>query len=303
MDTATTRDRAKRHSDPVRAAPLLAALLATAAAGTGRAHAQAVAGRVIERDGGGNVAGAQVLLLDRQRATASSISDSTGTFYLDAPAAGVYALRVERIGYEPTVTDTFSVARGEVVEVELRIGTRPVPIEPVVVVGRRELPVGSPEFQRRYEERGKAGFGRFMTRDDIADQRARTTSNLLTRFPELHVYYLSSDEARGASTTQLTMNANGQPCIPRTYVDGTFMRPEMMDFDKLVTPNELAGVEFYRSPTEAPPQYQDPYGCGTLLLWTRHDVQARSGSGWWRYALGGGLGVLIGVLFFTQLGR
>ncbi len=298
MQIVRNGDTATRPSRTLRFTALLSTLALTAAIGAAGAGAQAVSGRIIERDGGAPIAGAQVLLLDIERDRAAATTDSTGAFYVSAPGKGIYALRVERIGYEPTVTDTFSVSRGEILEVELRIGTQPVPIQPLVVIGRRELPPGAVEFQRRYEQRSKAGFGRFMTREDIAHERARATSNLLTRFPELHVYYLSTDEARGASSTQLTMNSNGQPCIPRTYIDGTYIRPEMTDFDKLVTPDELAGVEFYRSPTEAPPQYQDPYGCGTLLLWTRSDAQSRGGSGWFRWALGGGLGLLIGVLFF-----
>ena len=68
--------------------------------------AQRVVGRVLERGGGGPVAGAMVrLATDAGLLGNGWLTGRDGRFRLDATSAGTYRIRVERIGFRTTVLE------------------------------------------------------------------------------------------------------------------------------------------------------------------------------------------------------
>ena len=80
------------------------------------ASAQTVRGTVIGSDGG-TVPGAIVVLLDAAGAARVTVlADNAGTFRLDAPGAGRYRLRIDRVAFASTTSEAFEAAAGETIE-------------------------------------------------------------------------------------------------------------------------------------------------------------------------------------------
>ena len=96
------------------------------AAGPRAASAQAVRGTLLT-DRGEPVPWALVRLLDASgEPLRSSVTSSSGTFFLAAPAAGPYRIKAERIGFAATLSDTLQLAEGA--SRSLRLTADPAPI-------------------------------------------------------------------------------------------------------------------------------------------------------------------------------
>lgn len=89
--------------------------------------AQTLRGRVISEQTLAPVEGAFVTLLDGENDRIdAALSDAQGFYRLDAGVAGTYRARVDRIGFEPWVSETFELADGEDRTEDLSISIRPV---------------------------------------------------------------------------------------------------------------------------------------------------------------------------------
>lgn len=112
---------------------LLATLLAFHAA-----SAQRVTGKVVAKLDNAPVSGAIVALIDSSgRAVATKLAEDSGTFVLSAPAAGSYALRVDRVGFRSTITPAFSVRQSETIERLIAIADESVSLRAVEVSADR----------------------------------------------------------------------------------------------------------------------------------------------------------------------
>ena len=84
------------------------------------AHAQIVRGTVTSAVGSGRVAGAVVLLVDSALTThARTLTSDSGTFMVGAGAAGRFHLKVMRIGFTPTESPAFDLARDTTIDLAL----------------------------------------------------------------------------------------------------------------------------------------------------------------------------------------
>jgi hypothetical protein len=77
-----------------------------------------------------------VLLDERDREVARSLTSTDGRFLLRAPAPGTYRLRSERIGYVAFVSPPIALAQGQTVTHRLVITAVGVELTPVVIAGR-----------------------------------------------------------------------------------------------------------------------------------------------------------------------
>lgn len=235
---------------------LLALVLPQVAAG------QVVIGRVIDEDTRAPVPQVLVAALDTAGAVqVSMLSDSAGAFQLGL-AAGTYALRLERLGYETLTTDTVRLRRSETVTVEVRLGARAIPLEPLVVLGRSRPAIGSEAFYRRMDAYRKVGIGRFMTRGQIDSSGASTVHMLLARDPAVRILQYRLHEV-------VAFQARGTTCLPALYIDGVRVANNAeTDISAWLHPDIIEGVEIYPDPAFAPPELRIE-GCGALALWTR----------------------------------
>jgi len=145
---------------PIRISLFAAALLACAVP----AGAQTLYGRLTSQDGGRPVGGALVALVDADgREVRTAVSGADGRYRLTAPAAGAYALRVERVGHESVLTAAIPLAAGEEREHPLALSVRTITLEAVrAEAGRRCRPAPGTRqrdglaLQRVWDEARKA---------------------------------------------------------------------------------------------------------------------------------------------------
>jgi Carboxypeptidase regulatory-like domain len=142
--------------------PLLFGLIASGlVAAGGSVSAQSIVGRVLERGGGGPVAGAMVrLALPGGGATARSwLTATDGRFQLDAPNGGAFDILVERIGFQTTTLRGIEVADNGIVSVDVVVEAEAVQLEGLEVEaegGRCRLDESGGATQLLWDEARKA---------------------------------------------------------------------------------------------------------------------------------------------------
>lgn len=97
--------------------------------------AQSVRGRLVEQGSELPVAGALVLLQDSAgKRVAQRVSGSEGRYVLQAPAAGLYRIRVLRIGYLPSDSPV-RLPQGETVYHDVSLTNQPVSLPEITIAG------------------------------------------------------------------------------------------------------------------------------------------------------------------------
>ena len=184
-------------------------------------------------------------------------TDSSGSFFLNAPAAGSYTLRVDAEGYTTLVSPSFDVGT-EVLEIELRIALQGVTELAPVTIEAEEMSL-EPLPLRGFHERRRRGWGEFVTRQDIEEKMPMRFSDALRLTPGVKVIPMPVDIERpfGPWRRHHTIRIKGAAtrslygdCIPVLYLDGTRMGKidEATDGgpDLLVYPYDIEGIEVYR---------------------------------------------------------
>lgn len=139
---------------------LLALLLALPAVLPSPAAGQVVQGRVSDLAGGEPVDAAMVVLLDEEgRRRASTLTNASGLFRLDAPSAGLFRVRVERIGFRSAYSDLHRLTPGDTAFIGVEVDVRPIPLTGIDVEGSGRCEVRPEEgvaTARVWEEARKA---------------------------------------------------------------------------------------------------------------------------------------------------
>lgn len=228
---------------PSAAVILLAALTALASP----LHAQSIRGRVLDGEGGGPIAAAQVVvsrpggeLVER------ALADSAGAFVVRLERAGGYWIRAEALGYEPGDSSWIDIVSPmDMVEVELRLTTGPLEIEGFTVVAQgldlrhRATFAG---FRERHATALDVGSARVLAASDPEMSTAGNVGDVLT--------WLPTERAK---------------CTV-VFVDGV-VQPHL-DVERFVMQG-VAGLEYYISQTDAPIEFRDGGPpCLRALDWT-----------------------------------
>lgn len=256
-----------------RAELVLLALGLTASLAPARVGAQSIVGRVFDELTGTPVVAADVQLVDPSGLVRGrSVADTVGWFRITAPIPGSYRVRAVSLGYAQLETEVLALDKGVELELELRLGTAAVALEPLKVISTRSYRVGRlSEYYDRAAWTRKTGLGRVYMRDDIE---------------RLHPYDISS---------LLRMVPPRSGC-PMTYMlDGLAI--DAGTLDSMIRPEDVEGVEIYRGFNQIPPEYTYRVRCGLALIWTRQDLPGAKPFSWKRLFIGVGVGsLLIGLL-------
>ena len=222
---------------------------------------------------------------------AAGRSDTTG-------ASGVYAIRVDRpgnyllevraLGFSPA-SHTLRLGSGDTLRVDFVLTQVAQELAPVVVTESEPPPRG---IMRGFEERRQAGFGRFITRDMLAERDHDTVAGILRGIGGMRMVRRPADCGGGFSaatgrgitsvefskaTGALVTCGPGRPmpagCYMSVYLDGARIwapgSVDPPDFEQMRN-RQYEGIEVYRGPSELPIQYQGTGGsCGAILLWSR----------------------------------
>ncbi|HET6703085.1 MAG TPA: TonB-dependent receptor [Gemmatimonadaceae bacterium] len=217
---------------------------------------------VVTAVGGTPLAEAQVAISDGRETRANERGEWT---LADVPL-GTRMLEVRAVGYYPErrVVDVVVGAP----PIRTALSTMKAVLDTVRVTASR----ATDRNMSAFDERRRAGLGRFLTREDVARQRPLVTSDLFRMVPGLTV------ERSPLGETRLGMRGMfAESCSPGVYIDGHYMRDlSADDIDTWVKPNEIAGIELYTG-SGAPPQFSAGMGvvglseqvCGSVVIWTR----------------------------------
>lgn len=229
---------------------------------SGPLSGQGIHGRVLVHGDLTPVDGATLSLSDAAKTRLLEVqTDSEGFFRLPTPGPGIFGVLVSRIGLS-TLELEVRVRDQELVEVEIRMSPEAIPLEPLLVVARREIRQGTlDEFYDRMAQNKNAGKGQFLTKEQIEARSSMELAMLLQTLPGVWL------DSSGRSVRLLSSSAmDGTFCEPEYILDG---QPMLGGYRRILT-MDLEGVEVYRGYSEAVHGYF-PNSCGLIFLWRRPD--------------------------------
>ena len=232
---------------------LAVALLATPAAAQRR---PSVVTGTVHDSSGAPIPGVQVVIADSPFGVRS---DSLGNFRLPTMREGKQAVHFRRMGFDSTTVPT-ELGRDSVVTLAVVMNAVAQNLDEQTIIADAERV----QALRGFYDRKHAGFGYFITRDQIEERHPTTVSDAMRMIPGLRV-------VRVAGRSGVRFNrANGpRDCPPQVYVDGIMARG--MEIDDL-TPSDIEAMEIYQGAAALPPQFNDRIGnsiCGVIAVWTR----------------------------------
>jgi hypothetical protein len=189
-----------------------------------------------------------------------------GRFRITDVIAGQYLIVVKRVGYRPA-SAVIEVPASDTVRLSYTL-------EPIartlatVVVTEKPFSLRMSEFLARR----RAGFGQFMTQEEIEARNPVYATELLRKFSSINV----SPNRTNVLTEWFAIShrEGGNPqmgaCPMAVFLDNVPL-PTPFNLDLLPPPKELAGIEVYAGPSTAPPQFSGTgRSCGVIVVWT-HD--------------------------------
>ena len=209
------------------------------------------------------LSGAHALIWGTQLET---VTNTGGEFSLEGLPGGTHTLEIRAIGYAPQ-TSTVQLAATRPASATVVLG-KPAQVLSTVTVR------GTLLYSRRladFERRRRAGFGTFITSEEIARRPTAKLSQLLQAVPGVRVESFPGSYRvtmqRGATT-----GVGRAACVPSLFVDGVLDR--IKDFDAYFA-DYIAGIEVYRGEAGRPFEFIDSSNpCGAIAIWTR-DIPAK----------------------------
>jgi hypothetical protein len=245
-------------------------MLLLALAAPRAAHAQRVEGLLRDAETGAPIGGATLRLLDAQgQAVSTGQSDARGLFTLRAPRPGLYRIEASRLGYREDATGTVDLTAGTEVEVELRLSSDAVRLDPLTVTGiPRYERLEQSGFYARRDQFGPDGLkqGIFMEQHDIERMNAYSVGDIFDHVPGVRT-------DRG-----LTMRRD---CTPAVVINDVLATPGIGPLSmsglgtlrgsgrRIPSPRVLVGVEVYTGSAVPARWMTDADGCGLIMFWTR----------------------------------
>jgi hypothetical protein len=230
--------------------------------------AQAVLrGSVLSDPGGDPVRGAEVSVPVLQL---RALTDSAGAFRIAHIPAGRQVVWVRRMGYVAS-SSVLNFAAGDTMDVDLLLAT--TPRLPEVKVTEVKPVTGK---LATFERRRQAGFGRFITTEQLDKMRTHRIAEILRTIPGPIVY---RDPAGGAEwvtgTRGLSSFVKTQLCFSSILIDGMVAYDGLgPKFDlRTVHTEDVAAMEFYTSTANIPVELNKTQNntCGLLVIWMREE--------------------------------
>ncbi len=218
-----------------------------------------ILGRVVERETGNPVEGAEITMADR---LPSQISDRRGRFEIGTLPPGTHSLSVRFLGRAPLRAEMEVPPGGGALEVEIRLAVEPVEMEPMVVTA---TPRNTYLEEMGFYQRRDAGLsGTQISRQMLTERDPRSLGDVLAVVPGLRVLpsALGNFQVRMRRAVRLTADG-GEGCFPALFIDDVRSQIGwLQDLD----PARVEAMEIYTG-ANAPLRYND--ACGVILVWTR----------------------------------
>jgi hypothetical protein len=236
------------------------------------AHAQRPAvlrGSVLKDANDAPIAGAEVAI---PRLGIGVASDSAGDFRLSAIVPGQQIVWVRKLGFAP-ISAVLTFAAGDTLERDFAMAVVAQALPGVSVTAPPPVPPKLSQF----EERRKAGFGHFITQDQLEKNEDRLVSEMMATVPGVRIVQGGARGAFVASGRDPGKSAGrGRiiPCFAAVVLDGVFVYQALQgeplwDINSIQT-SSIAGIEYYAGGATMPPQYSGTRkSCGLLIIWTK----------------------------------
>ena len=201
------------------------------------------------------ISNAELIVLTPGGPGRSTTTDSRGHFNLGEFSPGRLSFRIRRLGYEPRVMDVQIGSGGQNTSIEIALTIIPEELAKVFVTG---APGRLSEFFERRQTRG--AFGRFLDQEQIRKQGPLLASELFRNVPGVSV----KTNPSGGNAIRI------RNCQPMVLIDG--QRSPGAELDEIVSPGDIAAIEFYPSSAGVPAQYLERGNrlCGLILVWTKN---------------------------------
>ena len=184
-----------------------------------------------------------------------TLSDTNGTFHLRAIPVGEQQLDMRALGFHAVILTVW--VRSDTTSM-VQVAFRPVPLPTLDV--ESGLKRGD-ERMRGFHQRRDAGFGRFITREDIERREVMDTKELLRGMPGVRLV---------GDRVQMASSMSAPRCMVQYFVDAVQIIGAPVDFLRQFRPRDLEGIEVYRGPAETPPEFsRGGAQCGVIAIWTR----------------------------------
>lgn len=231
--------------------------------------AQILGGRVMDRATNEPIPEAVVEVLNSGgRSIHRSRSDRDGFFVFELREPGEYRLRTARVGYHTVTSSAVQVDQRQTLQVEILLATGEVELDPLRVTARVQPPRDEFLDREGFYDRERTGFGIFLTPYELSQRTAVQTSEFFRTVPGMTL------TPQGGSRYRINMNRAGGNCPPKVLLDGN---PTMdASVDDFVQPQDVAGIEIYRGPSEIPGRWMGyRSSCGLIVIWTKHGQRPR----------------------------
>lgn len=237
----------------------------------GGLQAQRVDGQILDTETATPIAGAVLTLLNEQgQAVHRAVSNGRGFFTLQAPTPGVYRIHASRLGYRDATSHPLDLLVTAELDVELRLSTDAVRLEPLTVTGvPRHRRLEQEGFYERKERFGPDGLreAHFLEERDIERLNAFHVGDIFN-----HLHGVRNEGGK------VTMRRG---CTPAIVMDGFVVQagssrmwrqtilPVRLPTREIGSVRSLAGVEVYYG-LAIPSRYLlDAGGCGVIMYWTK----------------------------------
>lgn len=240
----------------LRASALVLLLAAPAAA---QRPTGAIAG-VVRDSSGAPLVNVNVLIAAR---TAHTRTDSTGVFRFAALAPGKVELEFRRLGFEES-TRQVTIAADRSADVTVVLVAIPQEMAAMIIAEEAR----AREALREFYDRKEAGFGHFITREQIEKRRPINLSDMMRMVPGAQ---LVPSRVGGTAVLRFARasSAPGRDCPPQYFVDGVMVRGFNIDD---IPPSDVEGIEIYSGVSVIPPQFKNFLStaiCGVVAIWSR----------------------------------
>lgn len=205
-------------------------------------------------------------------------TDASGSFRIADIPVGAQHVIVRRVGYGPLDTRV-TITANRTVERTIYL-SRVRTLDSVVVTATRDV------VMEEFEANRKIGLGKFLTRADLELVTGRHLGDVFRTFAGVQVLSSGAGAAwiavhRGAhnfgvdtlpreNAGKFSQRTPLDVCYPQVYLDDVLLtRGEVPNINRF-TPDEIEGIEFYKSGAETPLKYSGTGAhCGAIVIHTR----------------------------------
>ncbi len=185
------------------------------------------------------------------------MTGASGRFRIvDLPPEQVIVV-VQHIGFVPTSV-TVQVAPADTERMAFSLSRIATELDTVVVTAKRLV-----ARMQEFELRRAAGFGQFVTRDDIDKGASMGITEVLRPVMGIRL-------AMDAASNMVAMSAREVRRCPYAIFVDAVPQQAPVNLNTLPVPADIAGIEVYPGSASIPLQYKSANtGCGVILIWTR----------------------------------